>query len=288
MAVKGFKFNTLTGGSTDALDGQDGDTLSDGDFAMVLNNDIFYPYRLDEDSGESESSPDIITPDTNPGDKRWKLARMPSDASVPCGTIVAWVGGYFTDANNSDYQYVLGDDNTIAAINDYVDIDGFRVCDGQEYNNSNSPIFNGAGRYLPNLTDNRFIMGDTQVGGVGGNNSVSHNHTIAHTHVVDIGNFTTDYTTLGIYHIPSHSHRTVHLGYKWVDIANGNGHGWYYDNEEPYTSEETTYTGGGDGHNHAVNPPATTSGGTSVTHSGTYTIDNRPTWIACVYIMRVL
>jgi len=285
MAVKGFKFNNLTGGGTDALDGQDGDTLSDGDFAMVLNSDIFYPYRLDENSGESESSPDIIAPDTNAGDKRWKLARMPSETNVPCGSIVAWVGGYFTNSINSDYQFVLGTSNSIAAINDYVDPDGFRVCDGSEYNNPNSPIFNGAGRHLPNLTDNRFIMGDTQVGGIGGNNVFSHNHTIAHTHTVDIANFNCGYTTLTTTQIPAHNHQMPwgtevgSSGYIRSPSQSDNNH-----NFNPLTST----TGGGGGHIHAINPPATTSGGTSVTHSGTFTQDNRPDWLACVYIMRVV
>lgn len=63
--------NALTGGGTGALDAIDGNLLSDGDGAVVIAGSAAYFYSLDATSGAAESSPDIIAPDVNPGDKRW-------------------------------------------------------------------------------------------------------------------------------------------------------------------------------------------------------------------------
>jgi hypothetical protein len=61
----------LTGGGATALDGVDGASLIDGDRAFVMAGNVFYAYLLDADSGAGESSPAIISPDTNAGAKRW-------------------------------------------------------------------------------------------------------------------------------------------------------------------------------------------------------------------------
>ena len=64
----------LTGGGTGALDKIDGTALKNQDLAVVpVPDDKVYYYWLDADSGLAESSPDVITPDTNAGDKRWIL-----------------------------------------------------------------------------------------------------------------------------------------------------------------------------------------------------------------------
>jgi hypothetical protein len=69
---KSVYFRTaLTGGSGIALDGIDGAVLNDGDAAFVMVAGTFYAYLLDADSAAAESSPSIIKPDTNAGDKRW-------------------------------------------------------------------------------------------------------------------------------------------------------------------------------------------------------------------------
>lgn len=82
MARNMYWASALTGGATYALDAIDGDDadgagtpLADGDTAIVITTAFErYDYVLDADSGEAESSPDIIKPDTNAGTKRWKLA----------------------------------------------------------------------------------------------------------------------------------------------------------------------------------------------------------------------
>lgn len=80
---------SLTGGSATALDGIDGNSLLDGDRAYVLipGTLTFYVYRLNATSAAAESSPDIIAPDTNPGDKRWILFSVMAAATFASATI---------------------------------------------------------------------------------------------------------------------------------------------------------------------------------------------------------
>lgn len=70
--------NCLTGGG-DCLDGIDGASLADGDGAFVIrdNSGTYegYIYRL-EDTAETESSPNVIAPDSNAGNKRWRLVNI--------------------------------------------------------------------------------------------------------------------------------------------------------------------------------------------------------------------
>jgi len=70
----------LTGGGDGSLDAIDGSLLKDGDAAYV---DIpatkkHYTYTLDADSGASEISPEVISPDSNAGTKRWILLEVES------------------------------------------------------------------------------------------------------------------------------------------------------------------------------------------------------------------
>ena len=73
MPKKQYWAHILTGGAAGALDLIDGTALNDLDMAYVVTADLFYTYTLDADSGASESSPDVISPDTNAGTKRWIL-----------------------------------------------------------------------------------------------------------------------------------------------------------------------------------------------------------------------
>jgi hypothetical protein len=63
----------LTGGGDGALDAIDGNLLNDGCFAITVTSSMTYIHQLDEDNGSAESSPDIVKPDSNAGDKRWVL-----------------------------------------------------------------------------------------------------------------------------------------------------------------------------------------------------------------------
>lgn len=98
----------LTGGAATALDSQDGAALADGDFAWVMDGTDLYNYRLDATSGAAESSPDVISPDTNAGNKRWILQNVYSVTSgvVPpsgvelTGGIVGMVLSNSTDTDH--------------------------------------------------------------------------------------------------------------------------------------------------------------------------------------------
>lgn len=100
----------LTGGATGALDGIDGTNLADQDMAIVIvQGGVTLHYVLDVDSAETESIPNIIAPDSNGGDKRWKLQPMPPsalnlkiavNATVNKLDIFSQSGGGAPDANN--------------------------------------------------------------------------------------------------------------------------------------------------------------------------------------------
>jgi len=77
-----YAATALTGGANGSLDAIDGTALADGDSAVVLvPGQAVYHYSLDADSAATESSPDVISPDANAGDKRWVLTQVFS--SVP-------------------------------------------------------------------------------------------------------------------------------------------------------------------------------------------------------------
>jgi len=65
----------LTGGTTGSLDSINGSLLNDNDICITITSagDRYWHY-LDADSGLAESSPDIISPDANAGNKRWRLS----------------------------------------------------------------------------------------------------------------------------------------------------------------------------------------------------------------------
>ncbi|KKL94130.1 hypothetical protein LCGC14_1867760 [marine sediment metagenome] len=78
---KGYYADSLTGGA-DALDAIDGAGLADRDFAITATGTVFYLHQLDADSAAAESSPDIISPNSNPGDKRWILLAVPGADAI--------------------------------------------------------------------------------------------------------------------------------------------------------------------------------------------------------------
>jgi parallel beta-helix repeat protein len=80
-----YPATSLTGGGTGALDAIDGQNLQEGDTARVTTSAGTYDYYLDADAGLTESSPRVISPDTNAGTKRWILVRDPSKYFVNPG-----------------------------------------------------------------------------------------------------------------------------------------------------------------------------------------------------------
>ena len=107
----------------------------------------------------------------------WKQIAT-ADPDFPEGSVCAWTGGYFTNGSNGGFTVAVGSTNDAAGANSYVNGYDWHVCNGAALNDADSTIFNGANRYLPNLTDDRFIQGDTAVGGLGGDSAMAHTHNV--------------------------------------------------------------------------------------------------------------
>jgi microcystin-dependent protein len=183
---------------------------------------------------------------------------------------MAYSPGFFTDGSNGGFTTGLSA-NTIAAANTEL-YPTWRVCDGSYLNDSSSMYFNGSGRYVPNLTDDRFIMGDTACGNIGGTSTMAHIHSMSHDH----GSFSTYSTTISTSQMPSHSHntRTNATGVDPSGTKNVLG-----TDTDGY---DTATTGGGGSHNHTLNPPYLSA----VTGSSTIT-ENRPRFLSTFYIIKV-
>lgn len=172
----------------------------------------------------------------------------------PVGSVVAFIPGSFANGSNGTYTFRLGSANTIAAINTLLNTYGWYVCNGAALNLATSPIFNGASRYLPNLTDDRFLMGDTTAGTIGGANTTAHTHNVA-GHVLTISE------------MPRHRHAGVYVSSSSAPSLTSGTIGML-------EAGNTGYTGDGEAHNH---------GATGAPSDG----ENRPKYMQCFYIMRV-
>ena len=95
----------LIGGTDGKLDNIDGAALADGDGAIVIMAGTHYLYILDDDSAAAESSPDIIEPDANGGDKRWIL----TGTSEGIWTTPAFDAGDFTANGAMTWTVAAGD-----------------------------------------------------------------------------------------------------------------------------------------------------------------------------------
>lgn len=218
-------------------------------------------------------------------------AQGPTGIGVVVGAIFPWIGGYFTDASNGGFTNVLG--NTIVDVNALLNPDGLYVCDGSELNDADSPIFNGAGRYLPNLTDSRFLMGSAGAGVTGGSNSSAHTHSVpAHYH----GKGTIAATSWGMNQNASHVHEMyvcanagsggpgVRFDYN-ADGTGGNAYpqginGGVTNTDHNHTIPNVNFTGLVGATSGVNGDAAMTSGEASIT-------ENRPQYLSCFYIMRI-
>jgi len=216
----------------------------------------------------------------------WFSTGISGDSLLPpIGSIMAWHGGYNTTSSNGGYTYQLGSANTIAAINTYIG-ECWRVCDGTALNDVNSPIFNGASRYLPNISDSRFVQGGTTVGGQAGSNtqSTTTNKNQWNSGQTSWGSHSHDDGTLyACLHMDYVANRYYNLAVTGVSGWNGNRLGddatlISSSADSPHT--EATQIGGDTG----------TTSLTATWNSGNANIDswdNRPSYVNVVYIMRV-
>jgi len=219
------------------------------------------------------------------------------NSAVPVGAIIAYLPGYFTNVGNAVYTPVA-----LSLPSSW------KVCDGTFFYDSESPLFNFNGRYLPNLSDSRFLMGNTVAfrGTVGANttNTISidinqlpyHNHSNSHEHTsagtVNSGNAT-------------HSHQYYRLSNVSLSATNGIGplaealpkgtwsslFGVDMNTEDsmqfllnPDTSDSPNAS-----HSHTFTGSATTGGPASTGYAGTtgIAISILPKYLSVSYIMRV-
>ncbi|MDX2471061.1 MAG: hypothetical protein QNL04_10850 [SAR324 cluster bacterium] len=192
----------------------------------------------------------------------------------PVGTVKAWVPASFADANNGGYALGLGiATNDVAGANAYLAATAYRVADGSIPNLELSPIWNDGVKHLPNLTDDRFIQGSSTLAGVGGSNSLrDHLHSFSLLAAGQGGG--------------SHSHFTVR------NIAAQGG----ISNTSSIAKSWSTYSLGG----HTYSPNWGLTNSVSHAHSssnvsGTVgagatatTTENRPNYLNCFYIIKVL
>ena len=74
MAIDILPFSNMYGATDDSyLDYHDGNDLVDGQMAFGINQGNFYAYYLDATSEATPNFPDVISPATNAGLKRWHL-----------------------------------------------------------------------------------------------------------------------------------------------------------------------------------------------------------------------
>jgi len=183
---------------------------------------------------------------------------------VPVGSIIAWLPGYFANGSNGTYTGVS------ITLPDY-----WKECDGSAVDDADSPIFNGAGRYLPNLTDDRFLMGDVSgsAGGIGGDNdghyhsdslstsSDEHYHMLAHdaTSAVEPISIYRYLATYGTHLSSANYDLCGHPGYPNILRSNS------------------------DSHSHTVSGSIGDTGGYNGDASGS----NRPKYLSARYLMRI-
>jgi hypothetical protein len=179
---------------------------------------------------------------------------------VPVGAVISWLPGYFTDGDNAGFTPV-----SITLDDNWVE------CDGSAPNDSDSPIFNAAGRHIPNLTDDRFLFGSNDeddgsfaIGGIGGanNNTATYPN---HHHVTLKG----DNSPAGIFAYDAGGSLTQVAAQITTQTGTAPNQQWYV-----YAVESLKYT-------------AIDGGGniTFTNNSGSNT--NLPKYLSCRYIIRI-
>ena len=233
------------------VDAARGDHLRANNNAIWANLNYLDSTKIAPPSGATASN---IAEWDNTGNPQLKDSGFSIGALVPIGSIVALLSGYFTGTSNYGYTPVV---QALPAQ--------WHECDGSVFNNG-GVIYNGGGRYLPKLTDSRFLMGSSSPGGIGGQNS----------------------TTLSAANLPTHSHTvpamtTVGNSGHYHSITGHYGEasdpGQLSTGENVYTFSPQTSTESA--HTHTT--PATATTGTFANTA----LENRPLYLSCKYIQRV-
>lgn len=126
-AATGFFRTALLGGSAaGAVDGIDGDSVSDKDLILAMVSNILYIFEVDADSAAAEDSPNVIAFDANGGDKRAVLkaalggtgdSYFPGNVGI--GTIAPDAAFEINHATGDNFRLTYNDADGSAA--NYVD-----------------------------------------------------------------------------------------------------------------------------------------------------------------------
>ncbi len=215
-----------------------------------------------------KDSPDIE-------DKHSEFQRNIPPSRIP----MPFLPGYFNTGNysipaNVTFTLDWPGTNTVASINTYLKTQGYenwRVCDGTAPNDPDSPYFNTPNKYLPDLTDRRFIMGLSESGEIGGQNISKINKHFHHF-------------VLSTEEGGTHSHH-----YSDVYRTGATGADDHDDHPGGYgvkalktTLNKTTENSG-----YHVHRVTGTIGSGGQSGDRDYTMENRPKYLACFYIMRI-
>lgn len=115
-----FRWATsLTGGGAGALDAIDGAILADGDPTIVVTSAFIYHYRVNATSGAAESSPGVISPDNNAGDKRHILHSIYLNTPTITGDITG-DGSYLVGFQNFQDLAAKGPSYWLDGVNDQI------------------------------------------------------------------------------------------------------------------------------------------------------------------------
>lgn len=91
----------------------------------------------------------------------------------PVGAIMPYLPGNFTNGSNAGFAIVGPAGNTEAQVDTYLASGPWRLCRGLAPNDADSPLYNTAGKFMPNISGQRFLRGNTTCGSVGGAASVT-------------------------------------------------------------------------------------------------------------------
>lgn len=205
------------------------------------------------------------------------------DYGLPVGSIIAWLPGHFTAVNNGGSYVSLFSSADVAGAKVWLAANaaGWRVADGTESNLAGTLIWNAAGRFLPNLTDSRFLVGGELAGslsikGTDGTAEAGH-----------------EGSNLMVNHKHGHSLSTTSNGNDQIDMGGYSvlvGHGGSYWVLSSHTGAPAAYQNFGAStefsntqHTHGISGEI----GTGSADVAANTTENRPKYLSTFYIIKV-
>lgn len=196
-----------------------------------------------------------------------QFLNKPPGSTLPLGTILPVLQGYFDSGSNTNYS------SELIGLNN-----SWYPCDGSAPNDIESPIWNLPNRYVPNMEGKRFLMGTFLYSGqAGGLDERNHNHNIFHGHRVSSFNLNSSGNHLHQFNIISN-----------VTISNvylGSSVGYTQGSFSSKTSEPTPLD-----HNHELNLVFGNVSADEITNtsiSSSFLHDNKPRYLGIKFYIKI-